>query len=99
MGDPLAVVAGLKLPQAPELPQVTVQLTPPFLLSLLTTAVRLVVVPVTSDVGAAGLNVTEMAGGGGAVIVIVAEADFVVSETDVAVTVTVLLVGTAEGAV
>lgn len=35
----LAVATGLKLPQAPALPQVTVQFTPPFAESLLTTAV------------------------------------------------------------
>ena len=71
-------------------------MTPPFLLSFVTTAVRLVVVPVTSDVGAAGLIATEIAG---VVIVIVADADFVVSATDVAVTVTVFPLGMAEGAV
>jgi hypothetical protein len=58
------------------------------LLSLLTTAVRLVVWLTTSDVGGVGLRATEIVGGG-AVIVIVAEAVLVVSATDVAVTVTV----------
>lgn len=53
---------GEKLPHA-ALPQVTVHLTPPLLLSLLTTAVRLVVAEVTSDVGAAELKFTEMTGG------------------------------------
>jgi hypothetical protein len=50
VGAPLAVPVGLKEPHG-EVPQVTVQLTPPFLLSLVTTAVRLAVAPVTSDVG------------------------------------------------
>jgi hypothetical protein len=59
---PLAVEVGLKDPQAPELPQVTVQVTPALLLSLLTTAVRGVVVPAGSDVGGAGLNATEIGG-------------------------------------
>jgi hypothetical protein len=68
------------------------------LLSLLTTAVRLVVWLTTSDVGGVGLRATEI-DGGGAVIVIVAEAVFVVSATDVAVTVTVAGLGTALGAV
>jgi hypothetical protein len=49
-----------------------------------------------SDVGGAGLKATEIAG---AVIVMVADADFEVSVTEVAFTVTVLPVGTAAGAV
>jgi hypothetical protein len=81
-------VAAEKLPQAPPPPQVTDHLTPPLLLSLLTTAVRLVFVPTTSEVGGVGVSATEM-DGGGAMIVIVAEAVLVVSATDVAVTVTV----------
>jgi hypothetical protein len=62
VATPLAVEAAEKLPHV-ALPQVTVHLTPPLLLSLLTTAVRLAVVAVTSDVGAAELKFTEMAGG------------------------------------
>lgn len=38
-------------------------MTPPLLLSLLTTAVRLAVALTTIDVGAAGLKATEMTGG------------------------------------
>jgi hypothetical protein len=98
VGDPLAVEAGLKVPQG-ALPQVTDQVTPAFLLSLLTTAVRPAVALVASEVGGAGLKATEIAGGAGAVIVIVAETVLVVSLTEVAVTVTVLEVGTAAGAV
>ena len=41
----------MSYPQAPELPQVTVQVTPAFLLSLVTTAVRLAVVPVVRVAG------------------------------------------------
>jgi hypothetical protein len=93
---PLAVAMGLKVPHE-ELPQVTVQVTPPFLLSLLTTAVRLVVLPAPSDVGGVGLSATEIATA--RVMVMVAEADLVVSVTEVAVTVTVFEVGTAAGAV
>ena len=89
---------GEKLPQA-LLPQVTVHLTPPLLLSLVTTAVRLAVAETTSDVGAAGLNATEIARAGG-VIVMVVEAALVVSVTEVAVMVTVAgFVGVAVGAV
>jgi hypothetical protein len=66
---------------------------------LVTTAVRLAVALVASEVGGVGLRATEIAGGAGAVIVIVAVAVLVVSLTDVAVTVTVLDVGTAVGEV
>ena len=47
---PLAVEAVEKLPHC-ELPQITVHLTPAFALSLLTTAVRLMVEPVSVDDG------------------------------------------------
>jgi hypothetical protein len=86
-----------KLPHV-ELLQVTDHLTPPLLLSLVTTAVRLAVALAMSDVGGVGLRATET-GGGGAAIVIVADAAFVVSVTEVAVTVTVAGLGTALGAV
>jgi hypothetical protein len=62
-----------------------VHVTPAFLLSFATTAVRLVVVPATTDAGAAGLNTTVIAG---VMMEIVAEAVLVVSVTEVAVTVT-----------
>ena len=95
---PLAVEVAEKLPHA-LLPQVTVHLTPPLLLSLVTTAVRLAVVETTSEVGAAGLNATEIARAGG-VIVMVVEAALVVSVTEVAVMVTVAgFVGGTVGAV
>lgn len=86
---------GLKLPQA-ELPQVTVQVTPAALLSSLTTAVRVVLVPITNEVGGFEI-VTDITAA--AVIVTVADADFEVSATEVAVMVTVFPVGTAAGAV
>jgi hypothetical protein len=60
----LAVIVGLKVPHA-ELLQVTDQLTPPFLLSLATVAVILVVAPITSVVGGGVLRDTEIAGGVG----------------------------------
>jgi hypothetical protein len=85
---------GLKEPHG-ELPQVTDQATPAFLLSLATTAVRLPVALTASDAGGE-FKVTEIASG---VIVMVAEADLVESETEVAVTVTVLGDGTVAGAV
>ena len=53
----------MKLPHAALL-QVTVHLTPALALSLLTTAVTLVVVPTTSELGGAALKATETAGGG-----------------------------------
>jgi hypothetical protein len=81
------------------LPQVTDQVTPAFALSLVTTAVRLVVEPTKSEVGGVGVSATVMEGGGAAVMVMVFDAVFVLSVTDVATIVTVLFVGTAEGAV
>ena len=92
MAVPLAVEAELKEPHG-EMLQAAVQVTPLFWLSLLTIAVRLAVEPTMSDVGGAGLNVTESAG---VVMLMVATAVFVVSVTEVAVTVTD---STAEGAV
>jgi hypothetical protein len=94
----LSVAVGLKTPQAPALPQVTVQFTPWFCESLVTTAVSDAAVLVCSEVGGAGLKATEITGAV-VVIVIVADADFVGSVLEVAVTVTVLPVGTAAGAV
>lgn len=61
---PLPVEAAEKLPHG-EFPQLTDHLTPPFALSLLTTAVRLVADPVSIDAGAWGLNATVIAGGVG----------------------------------
>jgi len=92
---PLAVEVALKEPQG-DVVQVTDQVTPPFLVSLLTTAVRLVVALMMSEVGGVGLRATEIPG---AVMVMVAVADFVVSVTEVAVTVTVPEVGIGAGAV
>jgi hypothetical protein len=94
---PLAVVVAEKLPHD-ELPHVTVHFTPAFALSLTTFAVMLVVVDSGSEVGGAAANATVIPEDA-AVIVIVAEAAFVVSVTDVAVTVTVAGFGTALGAV
>jgi len=90
---------GLKLPHC-ELPHVTDQVTPPFLVSLLTEAARLALVLITIDDGGCVTNETEIGGGGPLdVIVMDAEMDFVWSVTEVAVTVTVADVGTALGAV
>lgn len=98
---PLAVVAGLKLPQGADDPvelQVTVHFTPAFAASFITFAVIDAVVEISSEDGGADAKLTDMTCCGG-MIVIVCEADFVASVTEVAVTVTVLLVGTAAGAV
>ncbi len=81
---PLAVEVGAKLPQA-EVLQVTVHLTPALAVSFATTAVSGVVVPSINDAGAAGLSVTVIAG---AVIAMLADILFVLSVTEVAVTVT-----------
>jgi hypothetical protein len=92
----VAVVAvmALNAPQAPALPHVTDHVTPLLAESFVTTAVSGVVALVSSEAGGAGLRATEIA-----LMEMVAEADFVVSVTDVAVTVTVLPVGAAAGAV
>jgi hypothetical protein len=78
------VEVGLNPPQA-ELPQVTFQVTPLLALSLVTTAVSELVAPALMEAGAAGVKVTAMTG---AVMEMVAVADLVVSEVEVAVTVT-----------
>jgi hypothetical protein len=61
---PLAVVVAEKVPHE-ELPQVTDHVTPPLLLSLLTTAVSDAVAPAVIEAGGAGLIVTEIDGGFG----------------------------------
>lgn len=92
---PLGVFTGLKLPHC-ALPHEIVHVTPAFASSLLTVAVRLAVAPAATDVGGV-LIVTEI-GPLGAAILITAEADFVASVTEVAVTVTVAGFGTEPGA-
>ena len=96
---PLPVEVGLKLPHC-ALPQVTVQLTPPFFVSLSTVAARLDVVLTTKDDGGCVTNDTAI-GGGGAVDVMVmdADTDLVLSVIEVAVIITEAGVGTALGAV
>ena len=82
------------------LPQVTVQLTPAFFASLSTAAARLDVVLITIEDGGCVTNDTDIGGGGAVdVIVIDAETDLVLSVTEVAVMVTEAGVGTALGAV
>jgi len=67
---PLAVWVGLNDPQAPVLPQVTVQSTPPAVAESFTTAAVIAVfVPACSDAGGAVLSETEIAGGGGGGVV------------------------------
>jgi hypothetical protein len=84
VATPVRVEGGLKEPQA-ELEQVTVQVTPAFLVSLVTTAVRGLVDPAARDVGGAGVRETEI---DGAVMLMVAVADAAVPEEVVAVMVT-----------
>jgi hypothetical protein len=92
---PLGVDAGLKLPHC-ELPQVTVQVTPAFALSLLTVAVRAAVVVAGTELG--GLLSVTAIGAFGVEMVMVAVADLVESVTEVAVTVTVAGLGAPAGA-
>ena len=94
---PLGVVAGAMVPQPGEqdVPLcVSVQLTPLLPASFVTVAVNCCV-PVTGTLAVAGETETAMGG----VMVIVAAADFVVSATETALTVTCAGVGTADGAV
>jgi hypothetical protein len=60
---PLAVFAAEKAPQC-ALPQATLQATPAFALSLLTMAVRLAVLPASTESGGWGLMLMLMLGGG-----------------------------------
>jgi hypothetical protein len=89
------VEAGLKLPHC-ALPQVTVQVTPAFALSLATVAVRAAVVVAATELG--GLLSVTVIGALGVEMVMVAVADLVESVTDVAVTVTVAGFGAEAGA-
>jgi hypothetical protein len=92
VGLPLAVCVGLNDPQA--LAGVHDQFTP--FESLVTIAVMSLVELTGTELGGAGLKVTVMVP---LVMVIVAKADLVESVTDVAVIVTLLPLGIAEGAV
>ena len=86
----------MKLPHC-ALPQVTDQVTPAFALSFATVAVNAVLVVAAREAGGL-LSVTVM-GALGAEMVMVAEADFVESVTEVAVTDTVAGLGTVVGVV
>ena len=96
LAAPLGVVVGLKLPHC-ALPQVTDHLTPAFALSLATVAVKAALVVAARLAG--GLFSVTVIGALGAEIVMVAEADFVESVTEVAVTATVAGLGAEAGAV
>jgi hypothetical protein len=89
-------LVGLKLPHC-ELPQVTLRVTPPLTESPVTDATMFAVAAVTTDAGGGVESVTEIAGP--VVTVMEAVADFVGSETEVAVTVSTPVPGTVEGAV
>lgn len=91
------VSTGLKEPQA-EAPQVTVHCTLGLAVtSLVISALSGMEAPTSMEAGTVAKNATEMGMGG--TMVTVAETDLVVSATAVAVMVTVLPVGIAEGAV
>src|ERR1700722_833954 len=91
----LAVVAGLKVPHAAA-PQVTLHVTPPFLLSPATTAVSGEVLLICKTAG--GVDANETLIPAGAAIVIDAEAVAVPSVTELATMLTVPPVGTFVGA-
>ena len=95
--EPLAVCpeVGLKVPQGPALPQVAVQFTPSPFESLATVAVNVADPPSFKVLGGAEVMVTTI--GAAVVTVAAAVADFVPSDTDVAVMVTVLPLGAVEG--
>jgi hypothetical protein len=100
---PLEVVAGLTLPQPPALPQLRLQLTPEFVLSLTTVAVKLPVA-LTARVAVAGETLTvrpppppPLPPDDG-LIVTTALAEMLGSATEAAVSVTVPPVGTVAGA-
>ena len=86
----------MKLPHC-ALPQVTDQVTPAFAVSFATVAVKPVLVVAAREAGGL-LSVTVM-GALGAEMVMVAEADFVESVTEVAVIATVAGLGAVVGAV
>jgi hypothetical protein len=95
VGDPLAVVVALNVPQAPALPHVTAHVTPFWEASLLTTAVNEAVPPGGIEPGSEGLKITEIMP-----TVMVAMLDMVVSVTEVAIRVTLpLSAGMVAGAV
>ena len=86
------LVVGLNEPQLPLGAQL--QVTPAFVESLATTAIRVAVALICSDPGGAGVSDTEMPAG--AVTVMVVCADLVESVTDVA---TIVTLPPADGAV
>jgi hypothetical protein len=98
MLPPLAVWAGIRLnvPQFPAVPQLALQSTPAVLASLATVAFNVACAPIDMVAPGPLESVTAI----GAVVRMVPTelAVCVVSAVDVAVTVTVLLVGTEDGA-
>lgn len=96
VATPLAVFVELKLPHC-ELVQVAFHVTPALAESPVTDAVIVAVAAVVIEEGGGALSVTVITGA--VVMVTEAVADFVGSETDVAVTVTTPVPGMAEGAV
>jgi hypothetical protein len=95
VGEPLAVLVGLKEPQG-DVEQVADQLTPPWAGSFATVAVICNVAPCATVCGVLGERVTEIGGG---VTVTVIEAVLLLSPPDVAVTVTARFAETGAGAV
>ena len=87
----------MKEPQAPALPQATVQSTPLFAGSFVTVAARFAVPLIAMLPGGAGEKATEIGPAPGTAIV--AEADLLGSATDVAVATTLGFAGMLAGAV
>ena len=96
VGAPLAVLAGLSVPQAVA-EQVAIQSTPPLVGSFATVAVMERVCPSANACGVLGESVTKI--GGGRVTLTLSDADFVGSVPEVAVTVIARVAVTVAGAV
>ena len=98
VNSPPVVWVGFSVPQAPTLPQVTVQSTPALVESFSTTAVAVVLWFTANDLGGATAKKTEIA----VAVEVMVNVEVAVAEelaVAVAVTVTVFPVGTEAGAV
>ena len=96
MFTPLAVCAEVNEPQAPALPQVTVQSAPLVIESFVSVTLIAVMEEVATEVGRALVKTIMM--GGAVVMVMTAVTNLLLSAVEAAFMVTVLPVGTAAGA-